>query len=100
MITPPIHYCAEKFTLLDSAGNTLAYGVQPAIAEQLATAINQQAMLWTTLSHIADLCVAEIAMGMDLDTQHVCDLLYSATGMTEQELATHCKQLKHTAAGG
>lgn len=96
----PISYSAQRHCLLDGDGNVIAYDVEETVGTAIVTAVNQQAAIWGVLSQIADLCVADIAMGADIDAQYICDLLYNATGMTEVELAAHCRKLKQTAAGG
>lgn len=48
--------------------------------------------LLSALTDISNMCVGEIAMSYALDAQHIGELIYSATGMTNPELNECMKQ--------
>ena len=44
------------------------------------------------LSDISDMCIGQIAMGFDLDSHHIGELIYKTTGLTSPELAGEARR--------
>ena len=55
--------------------------------ERLKSEQSERGKLLAALSDISSMCVGEVAMGARLDAEYIGQLIYSATGLTQPELA-------------